>query len=211
MDCYWDVSRGLINPGWVTWARVYDVARPETPNDPRIHHWGCVPVHPWDVSCIVNAKQYFMMKLILFLVIRIISWWTGVVWIIVMFLSDSHSDGTHSLQSIHWLSFWRHPFTAEHPLLRHISPNLMKKQTHPNLGWHEGESVISNFSCLLNYSFKTRFIKHLNMIKQSLYLCCRRQIGSYLQHSSDVFIVHLRSGRVGFEGDLERATHSQWG
>ncbi len=32
---------------------------------------------------------------------------------------DSHSDGTHSLQSIHWLSFWRHPFTAEHPLLRH--------------------------------------------------------------------------------------------
>ncbi len=38
------------------------------------------------------------------------------LWIIVMFLSDSHSDGTHSLQSIHWLSFWRHPFTAEHPL-----------------------------------------------------------------------------------------------
>ncbi len=29
---------------------------------------------------------------------------------------DSHSDGTHSLQSIHWLSFWRHPFTVEHPL-----------------------------------------------------------------------------------------------
>ncbi len=29
---------------------------------------------------------------------------------------DSHSDGTHSLQSIHWLLFWRHPFTAEHPL-----------------------------------------------------------------------------------------------
>ncbi len=26
----------------------------------------------------------------------------GVVWIIVMFLSDSHSDGTHSLQSIHY-------------------------------------------------------------------------------------------------------------
>ncbi len=26
----------------------------------------------------------------------------GLVWIIVMFLSDSHSDGTHSLQSIWW-------------------------------------------------------------------------------------------------------------
>ncbi len=35
------------------------------------------------------------------LAIQDVDWWTGVVWIIVMFLSDSHSDGTHSLQSIH--------------------------------------------------------------------------------------------------------------
>ncbi len=28
------------------------------------------------------------------------------------------------------LSFWRHPFTADHPLLSYISPNLMKKRTH---------------------------------------------------------------------------------
>ncbi len=35
-----------------------------------------------------------------------VNWWTGVLWIIVMFLSDSHSDGTHSLQSIHcWNTF----------------------------------------------------------------------------------------------------------
>ncbi len=39
------------------------------------------------------------------------------------------------------LSFWRHPFTAEHPLLRHISTNLMKKQTHPNPGWSDGEHI----------------------------------------------------------------------
>ncbi len=38
---------------------------------------------------------------------------TDGLWIIVMLLSDSHSDGTHSLQR--------------------ISPNLMKKQTPPNL------------------------------------------------------------------------------
>ncbi len=31
-----------------------------------------------------------------------INWWTGALCIIVMFLSDSHSDGTHSLQSIHY-------------------------------------------------------------------------------------------------------------
>ncbi len=33
-----------------------------------------------------------------------VNWWTGVVWIIVMFLSAvwTHSDGTHSLQRNHW-------------------------------------------------------------------------------------------------------------
>ncbi len=39
------------------------------------------------------------------------------------------------------LSFWRHPFTAEHPLLGQISPNLMKKQTHPDLRWPESEDI----------------------------------------------------------------------
>ncbi len=40
-----------------------------------------------------------------------------------MFLSDSHSDGTHSLMQ------------------RHIYTNLMKKQTHPHLGWPKGEVI----------------------------------------------------------------------
>ncbi len=33
-----------------------------------------------------------------------VNWWTGAMWIIVMFISAvwTHSDGTHSLQSIHW-------------------------------------------------------------------------------------------------------------
>ncbi len=63
--------------------------------------------------------------------------WTGVVWITCGLLwcyiscLASHSDGTHSLQRIHWwylwiivmlyqlfgLSFWWHPFTAEDPLV----------------------------------------------------------------------------------------------
>lgn len=43
-----DTSRGLISPGWVTWRRVYDVKRPEIPDDTRyinddasrhISHW----------------------------------------------------------------------------------------------------------------------------------------------------------------------------
>ncbi len=50
----------------------------------------------------------------------------GVVWIMWCFISclDSHSDGTHSLQSIHWLA-----------------SDLMKKQTRLHLGWFEGEEI----------------------------------------------------------------------
>ncbi len=33
-----DTSQGLISPGWATWARGYDVERPKTLNDPRLHH-----------------------------------------------------------------------------------------------------------------------------------------------------------------------------
>ncbi len=66
------------------------------------------------ILCREDWKQQFEVKT---------SWWicfifcllqmlTDGLWIIVMFLSDSHSDGTHSLQSIHcWDTFlqtwWR--------------------------------------------------------------------------------------------------------
>ncbi len=39
------------------------------------------------------------------LILQDVNWWTGVVWITCdVFIScvDSHSDGTHSLQRIHW-------------------------------------------------------------------------------------------------------------
>ncbi len=47
------------------------------------------------------VKNILMMDVFHLLSSPDVNWWTGVVWIIVMFLSDSHSDGTHSLQSIH--------------------------------------------------------------------------------------------------------------
>ncbi len=51
------------------------------------------------------------------------------------------------------LSFWRHPFTAEHPLVSkwfkcYISPNLIMKQTHLYLGWPEGAYIFSKCSFL---------------------------------------------------------------
>ncbi len=111
-------------------------------------------IYKWDKSQallrISSSYKMYILMMDLFLThthllsSQDVNWWTGVVWIIVMFLwllfwrhpftaehpltliltapihcrasIDSHSDGTHSLQSIHWLSFWRHPFTAEHPL-----------------------------------------------------------------------------------------------
>ncbi len=49
----------------------------------------------------ILVKNILMLDLSHLLSSPDVNWWTGVLWIIVMFLSDSHSDGTHSLQSIH--------------------------------------------------------------------------------------------------------------
>ncbi len=58
---------------------------------------------------VILVKNILMMDLFQLLSSPDVNWWTGVVWIIVdycdVFISclDSHSDGTHSLQSIHCL------------------------------------------------------------------------------------------------------------
>ncbi len=61
--------------------------------------WTCILVRS-DKNVLINLfltnKQLFTSQ--------DVNWWTGVVWIFVMFLSAvwTHSDGTHSLQRIHW-------------------------------------------------------------------------------------------------------------
>ncbi len=50
---------------------------------------------------------------------------------------DPHSDGTHSLQRIHW---W-----ASDVMLKFSTSVPMKKQTHQHLGWPEGEYIYSKF------------------------------------------------------------------
>ncbi len=70
--------------------------------------------------------------------------WSGVDYCDV-FISclDSLSDGTiHCRASI-----------AETLMQRHISTNLMKKQTHPDLLWLEYEHIFSKCYFLVNYSF----------------------------------------------------------
>ncbi len=46
---------------------------------------------------------------------------------------DSHSDGTHSLQRIHWC--------ASDVMLNFSKSVLTEKQTHLHLGWPEGEYI----------------------------------------------------------------------
>ncbi len=68
------------------------------------------------------------------------------VWITVMFLSAvRHSDGTHSLQRIHW---W-----ASHVMLHFSKSVPMNKQSHLRVGWPEGEDIPLN-STPMTWSIK---------------------------------------------------------
>ncbi len=59
---------------------------------------------------------------------------------------DSHSDGTHSLQRIHW---W-----AIDAMLNFSKSFLMKKQTQLHFWWAEGKYIFINFHFWANNSFK---------------------------------------------------------
>ncbi len=48
---------------------------------------------------------------------------------------DSHSDGTHSLQRIHWL--------AGDTMLNLSKSFPVKEQIHLHIGWPEDETIIS--------------------------------------------------------------------
>ncbi len=58
----------------------------------------------------ILVKNVLMMDLFQLLSSQDVNWWTGVVWITCGLL--------WCFYQLFGLSFWRHPFTAEHPLLR---------------------------------------------------------------------------------------------
>ncbi len=112
----------LVNAAWS--VQIYLLTQTRT-----LFHWRKHYYWLWSHILVTNVLTMDLFQLLSSLDVN---WWTGMVWItcglLDVFISclDSHSDGTHSLQSIH---SWD------------ISPNLMKKQTHPNLGWPEGEHI----------------------------------------------------------------------
>ncbi len=92
-----------------------------------------------------EVKNIFVMDLFLtnthLFTLQDVNWWTGVLWIIVMFLS---AVWTLILTApIH-----RRGSMGEQVMQYYISQNLMKKQTHLHIGWPESEDILSKFSFL---------------------------------------------------------------
>ncbi len=72
-----------------------------------------------------------------------VNWWTGMVWITCGLL--------WCFYQLFGLSFWRHPFTAEDPLVskwcdaKSYKSVTMKKQTHLHLEWLECKQIFWTF------------------------------------------------------------------
>ncbi len=88
----------------------------------------------WIKDCSILEKvlklmDWFLSNMLLF-ASQDVNWWMGVVRITrspLILITTAHSDGTHSLQRIHW---W-----ASVVVLNFSKPILMKKQTHLHLEW----------------------------------------------------------------------------
>ncbi len=104
----------------------------------------CVPISPRTLNknqyttSLTHSKLYDLLSSIMDLFLtnmqlftsQDVNRWTGVLWITCGLL--------WCFYQLFGLSFWRHPFTAEDPLVSEWSVP-MKKQTPLNLGWPEGE------------------------------------------------------------------------
>ncbi len=96
-------------------------------------------------------------------------YWSDVdyLWIIVMFLIsclDSHSDGTHSLQRIHW--------KVSDAMLNFLLSVQMVKKTHLYLGWPEGEYILSTFI----FGWTIRIVSNSEYILSTVKVCNASQV-----------------------------------
>ncbi len=85
-----------------------------------------------------------MLDLLQLLSSQDINWWTGVVWITCGLL--------WCFYQLFGLSFWRHPFTTEHPLLSKWCNAIFLQ-----IWWRNKLIYILDFHFWLNYSFKCTF------------------------------------------------------
>ncbi len=93
------------------------------------------------IDLFITDPHYF---LFIYFTSKYIHWWTGVVWII---------------NQLFGLSFWRHPSTADHPLVsKCCNPKFLQICSHENtnlhLGWPKGEYIFrGNFFKKIKRSF----------------------------------------------------------
>ncbi len=101
---------------------------------------------------------------------RDITWWTGVVWITCGLL--------WCFYQLFGLSFWRHPFTAEHPLLSKWWNDTflqiwIKKTIYTLSGLRVSILSVSNYfyntDCMSCYCFPTKIMSLLNVTYQNFW------------------------------------------
>ncbi len=106
----------------------------------------------WMMDLYFSWKQWFKVKNILMDLFLIntqllssqdVNWWTGVVWITCGLL--------WCFYQLFGLSFWRHPFTAEHPLLRHFSKS--DEETNSSTSWMAWEKM-----CIFGWTLRLKNI-----------------------------------------------------
>ncbi len=116
--------------GWIwMWEKTRD----------GLFHWRKRYYELWTSILVKNV----LMDLFQLLSSPDVNWWTGVVWITCGLL--------WCFYQLFGLSFWRHPFTAEHPLLRQWC-----NDTFFQIQWIRTFSA--NFNFWMNYSFNWKII-----------------------------------------------------
>ncbi len=113
-----------------------------------------------------NILMVYFVTNMKFVASQDINWWTGVVWIIVMF----------------GLSFWRHPFTAEDPLVdKWCNATFLQMRWRNKLIYIldglRGSKCSENFHFWVNYFFNANESEHLCYLSAVIYGFCtnRRQ------------------------------------
>ncbi len=112
----------------------------ETTGD-ALSHWRKRYYGLWNHILVQNV---LMLDLFHLLSSQDINWWTGVVWINCGLLWFFYQ--------LFGLSFWRHPFTAEHPLLRHwCSDTFLQTWWRNKLIYISDDLRVSTFSAVFHF------------------------------------------------------------
>ncbi len=129
LELFW-----LVNGAWSVQISLLIQTR-------TLFHWRKSYYGLWTQILVENV---LMLDLFQLLSSEDVNWWTGVVWITCGLL--------WCFYQLFGLSFWRHPFTAEHPLRRHwcnaIFLQIWWRKTHLHLGCPEGEHIFMKCSFL---------------------------------------------------------------